>query len=181
MVDEYGAFGVMRIGKANRISRRKPAPMSLCPPQIPHGLTWGWTWAAAVGSQWLTAWAMARPCVVPIIIMVSCCLCCGCCTLHSYTVPLGRKESNTPIRKIKLNTALRVFGKYSVGISAGTETMKLSWFSSTPPGKCKDISRFGRHRVLSDPFHFIKQSTILRCAVQMLTSSWIVPRWAVKL
>jgi hypothetical protein len=30
----------------------------LCPPQIPHDLTWDWTRATAVGSQWLIAWVM---------------------------------------------------------------------------------------------------------------------------
>jgi hypothetical protein len=33
----------------------------LCPPQIPHDLAWDRTRAAAVESQRLTAWAMARP------------------------------------------------------------------------------------------------------------------------
>jgi hypothetical protein len=33
----------------------------LCPAQIPHDLTWDRTRAAAVASQRLTAWAMARP------------------------------------------------------------------------------------------------------------------------
>jgi hypothetical protein len=32
-----------------------------CPPQIPHDSTRVWTRAAAVGSQRLTAWVMARP------------------------------------------------------------------------------------------------------------------------
>jgi hypothetical protein len=36
-------------------------PVPLCPPQIPHDLTWDRTRAASVGSQRLTAWAMARP------------------------------------------------------------------------------------------------------------------------
>jgi hypothetical protein len=50
-------------GRGNRSTRRKPAPAPLCPPQNP-------TWrpgleprTAAVGSQRLTAWAMARPIV----------------------------------------------------------------------------------------------------------------------
>jgi hypothetical protein len=34
--DEYGAVGGM-FGKGNRSTRRKPARMPLCPPQIPHG------------------------------------------------------------------------------------------------------------------------------------------------
>jgi hypothetical protein len=29
----------MRIGRGNRSTRRKSAPMPLCPPQIPHDLT----------------------------------------------------------------------------------------------------------------------------------------------
>jgi hypothetical protein len=43
------------------ILRDKPVPVSLCPPQIPHGLTWDRTRASTVGDRWLTAWAMARP------------------------------------------------------------------------------------------------------------------------
>jgi hypothetical protein len=49
--DDYGAVGGMRIGRGNRITRRKPAPVPLCPPQFPHDLTWDRTRAAAVGSQ----------------------------------------------------------------------------------------------------------------------------------
>jgi hypothetical protein len=48
--DECGAVGGMRIGRENRSTRRKPAPVPLCPPQIPHDLTWARTRAAAVGS-----------------------------------------------------------------------------------------------------------------------------------
>jgi hypothetical protein len=51
----------MRIGRGNRSTQRKPAPVPLCPPQIPHDLTWARTRAAAVGSRRLTTWAMARP------------------------------------------------------------------------------------------------------------------------
>jgi hypothetical protein len=61
MVDECGAVGGKRIGRGNRSTRRKPAPVPLCPPQIPHDLTWARTRAAAVGSRRLTAWAMAWP------------------------------------------------------------------------------------------------------------------------
>jgi hypothetical protein len=53
--DDYGAVGGMRIGKGNRSTRRKPAPVPLCLPQIPHDLTWARTRAAAVGFQRLTA------------------------------------------------------------------------------------------------------------------------------
>jgi hypothetical protein len=63
MIDyvDYGAVGAMRMGRGNRSTRRKPAPVPLWPPQIPHDLTSDRTRAAAVGSQQLTAWAMARP------------------------------------------------------------------------------------------------------------------------
>jgi hypothetical protein len=36
--DDYGAVGGIRIGKGNRSTRRKPALVPLCPPQIPHDL-----------------------------------------------------------------------------------------------------------------------------------------------
>jgi hypothetical protein len=32
MIDEYGVFGGMRIGRGNRNTLRKPAPVPLCPP-----------------------------------------------------------------------------------------------------------------------------------------------------
>jgi hypothetical protein len=57
---EDGEFGGMS-GRGNRSTRRKPARTPLCPPQIPHDQTRDWTRAAAVGSQRLTASAMARP------------------------------------------------------------------------------------------------------------------------
>jgi hypothetical protein len=60
-VCEDGEFRGMN-GRGNRSTRRKPAPTPLCPPQIPLDQTWDWTRAAAaVGSQRLTASAMARP------------------------------------------------------------------------------------------------------------------------
>jgi hypothetical protein len=55
MIDDYGAVGGMKIGRGSRSTRSKPAPVPLCPPQIPHDLTWNRTRAAAVGSQRLTA------------------------------------------------------------------------------------------------------------------------------
>jgi hypothetical protein len=63
MIDEgdCGAIGEMKIGRGNRSTRTKSATAPLCPPQIPHDQTRAWTRATAVGSQWLTAWAMARP------------------------------------------------------------------------------------------------------------------------
>jgi hypothetical protein len=49
------AVGGMKIGWAHRSTWRKPAPVPLCPAQIPHDLTRARTRAAAVGSQRLTA------------------------------------------------------------------------------------------------------------------------------
>jgi hypothetical protein len=46
------------IGRGNRSTWKKHAPVLLCPPQTPHAAR-TWTRSAAVGSQWLTAWAMA--------------------------------------------------------------------------------------------------------------------------
>jgi hypothetical protein len=48
-----GEFGGM-IGRGNLSTRRKPAPVPLCPPQTPH-VAWTRSQAAAVGSQRLTA------------------------------------------------------------------------------------------------------------------------------
>jgi predicted nucleic acid-binding Zn ribbon protein len=63
MIDDgdYGALGWMKIGRGYRSTRRKPAPVPLCPPQIPHDQTRDETRAAAMGCKRLTAWAMARP------------------------------------------------------------------------------------------------------------------------
>jgi hypothetical protein len=39
MIDyDYGAVGGMRIGRGNRSTRRKPAPVPPCSPQNPHDL-----------------------------------------------------------------------------------------------------------------------------------------------
>jgi hypothetical protein len=51
--DYDGEIGGM-IGKENRSTRRKPAPVPLSPPQTPHAARTR-TRAAAVGSQRLTA------------------------------------------------------------------------------------------------------------------------------
>jgi hypothetical protein len=53
--DDYddGETGGM-ISRRNRSTRRKPAPVPLCPPQTPHAARTP-TRAAAVGSQRLTA------------------------------------------------------------------------------------------------------------------------------
>jgi hypothetical protein len=47
-------------GRGNRSTRRKPAPAPLCPPQNPTWRPGLESRTAAVGSQRLTAWAMAR-------------------------------------------------------------------------------------------------------------------------
>jgi hypothetical protein len=54
-----GEIGGMMIGRGNRSTRRKPAPIPLCPPQTPHAARTQ-TRAAVVGSQQLTASATAR-------------------------------------------------------------------------------------------------------------------------
>jgi hypothetical protein len=51
--DYDGEIGGM-IGRGNRCTRRKPAPVPLCSPQTPHAARTR-TRAAAVGSQRLTA------------------------------------------------------------------------------------------------------------------------------
>jgi hypothetical protein len=53
--DEYAAVGGIRIGRGNRSTRRKPALVPLCPPQMSHDLTWARTRTDAVGSRRLTA------------------------------------------------------------------------------------------------------------------------------
>jgi hypothetical protein len=57
MTDEgnCGAIGGIKIGRGNRSTRRKPAPVPHCPPQIPYDQTQARTRAADVGSQRLTA------------------------------------------------------------------------------------------------------------------------------
>jgi hypothetical protein len=57
--DEYGAVGGMRTDRETEVLGEN----LLCPPQIPHYLTWARTRAAAVGSRRLAARSMARPSV----------------------------------------------------------------------------------------------------------------------
>jgi hypothetical protein len=47
-------------GENRRTRKKKPVPVPLCPPQIPHGLTRARTGDSAVGGRRLTTWAMAR-------------------------------------------------------------------------------------------------------------------------
>jgi hypothetical protein len=58
---EDGEFGGMKIGRGKRSTRRKPAPAPIRLPQIPIDHSLARTQAAAVGSQRLTAPALARP------------------------------------------------------------------------------------------------------------------------
>jgi hypothetical protein len=58
---EDGVFGGNENWQGNRSTRRKPAPAPLFSLQIPLDHTRAQTRAVAVGSQRLTAWAMARP------------------------------------------------------------------------------------------------------------------------
>jgi hypothetical protein len=57
---EDGKFGVIKIGKGNRSTRRKPAPAPLRPPQPPIDQTRARARTAAVGIQRLTAWTTTR-------------------------------------------------------------------------------------------------------------------------
>jgi hypothetical protein len=56
--NDCGVIGGMKAWQGNWSSRRKPAQMLLCSPQIPYELTQAQTQASMVGSQRLTAWAM---------------------------------------------------------------------------------------------------------------------------
>jgi hypothetical protein len=49
----------------SKYSEKKPVPVPLCPPQIPHRLTRDRIRASAMGGRRLTAWAMARPSLAP--------------------------------------------------------------------------------------------------------------------
>jgi hypothetical protein len=62
MIDEgdCGAIGGMKIGRGNRSTRRNLPQRHFVHHKVPHDQTRARTRAAAVGSQRLTAWAMAR-------------------------------------------------------------------------------------------------------------------------
>jgi hypothetical protein len=61
MINKCGSIGGMRIDRGNGSTRRNPAPVSFCPPEIPYYFTWGRAHAVALGNQRLTVWANARP------------------------------------------------------------------------------------------------------------------------
>jgi hypothetical protein len=61
IMDDDDCGAVSEMGNIGNLStRRKPASVQFCPPQTWHDLTRDRTRAAAVGSQRLTAWPMAR-------------------------------------------------------------------------------------------------------------------------
>jgi hypothetical protein len=94
--DDCGAIGGMKIGRGNRSTRRKPAPAPLCPPQIPHDQTQAWTRAAAVGSQRLTAWAMARPFSLVRLHITKCLFPSDISTNNLYAVLMSLKRTECP-------------------------------------------------------------------------------------
>jgi hypothetical protein len=61
MIDDGDCGAIGGISRRNGSTRRKPAPAPICPLQIAYDQTQARTWTAAVGSQRLTACAMARP------------------------------------------------------------------------------------------------------------------------
>jgi hypothetical protein len=86
----------MRIGRRDRSTRRKLAPVPFCPPQIPHDLTQ----AAAVESRRLTGWAMARPIrhhykFIKFSFKPTSGICSGGKSGHTYTEFIIRKDGYT--------------------------------------------------------------------------------------
>jgi hypothetical protein len=53
-INECAAVHGMRTSRENQSAQRKPVPVPLCPPQIPHDLTWDQTQAAMVGAYYDT-------------------------------------------------------------------------------------------------------------------------------
>jgi hypothetical protein len=51
MINGCGAVHGRRIGRGDRSTRRKPAPLQNCSPQIPHDLTSDRTQGTAVGNR----------------------------------------------------------------------------------------------------------------------------------
>jgi hypothetical protein len=44
-INEIGVWSIggMKLTGENEVLEEKPVPVSICPPQIPHGMTWGRT------------------------------------------------------------------------------------------------------------------------------------------
>jgi hypothetical protein len=60
-INEHGALGEMRIGRRNRNTREKPAPVPFYPFQTPHDVTRDRTQGTEVEIRLLTAITMAPP------------------------------------------------------------------------------------------------------------------------
>jgi hypothetical protein len=107
-MDDYksGAIGGM-IGRRNRSSRRKPAPVPLCSPQISHDPTRARTPAAAMGSRRLTVrrFIVYVPCLGQ-----KCCVVCG-----------GRGQGLfLPNLFNSLSTVMQSFSVYAISPSCGS-------------------------------------------------------------
>jgi hypothetical protein len=61
LINKHWAAGWLRTGRGNRSTRRKPAQVPPCPPQISHDLNCDRSRTAAVENLQLAAWAMAWP------------------------------------------------------------------------------------------------------------------------
>jgi hypothetical protein len=66
-INEYDTVGGMRIGRGDRSTRRKPATMALCPPEIPHDVTWDRTRVAVVGNRQLTTTSFPIHCSLVVL------------------------------------------------------------------------------------------------------------------
>jgi hypothetical protein len=60
-IDEYGAFDEVRISMENQSAWRKPTPPSRFPWQNPKSFKWDRIQTSAVWKRRLTTWAMPRP------------------------------------------------------------------------------------------------------------------------
>jgi hypothetical protein len=54
-LNQYTTVAGMTTDRGNRNARRKPSPLSPCPPQMPHDLTWDRNQPAAMGNWRLSA------------------------------------------------------------------------------------------------------------------------------
>jgi hypothetical protein len=111
--DECGAVGGIRICRGNRSNCRKPAPVPLCPPQIPHDLTRARTRAAAVGSQRLTAWALARPASTRIV-------------LYAAPTPSHKHVFYCDVVTVLFHQALRMWSDHAVADNVSLHTPAFS-------------------------------------------------------
>jgi hypothetical protein len=117
----------MRTDRRNRSTRRKPAPAPLCPPQIPHDLTWARTRAAAVGSRWLTAWAMARPDTISFIFVPSLSSWYSISDSSASDCRFGNKYIKTVIPLHVATSLAPVPDAMSACLTTGAKTQKMKW------------------------------------------------------